>query len=264
MGVQRVTGDLRHPNSFKEAVTGVQCIFHLAAATAPQSLAESRAVNVEGTRQLAQQAAAQQTPPVFVYVSSLAAAGPHQDAVAETGACHPVSAYGRGKLEAEQALGDLARQMPITIVRPPCVFGPGDRNLLRLFKMVRRGWDFYSGSEFRYSFLHADDLVGGLLAAWQRGRRLRDPSDPRRQGLYYLADPQAVTFPELTRLLADALGRASVRHVRVPRWTGFVAAAMGDIVQRLTRRRVYFNIDKAREAYGGSWMCDASLRTGAA
>ncbi len=254
--VRRVTGDIGNIESLRDALAGVDCVYHLAAATSPQSLAASRAINVEGTRNLIQLANRQSTSPVFVYVSSLAAAGPHPEAVTETSACHPVSAYGRAKLEAEYVLSEFAAQVPITIVRPPCVFGPGDRNLLSLYRTVQRGWNFFARGDFRYSFLHVDDLIAGLLAAWQQGLRLRGASDPQRQGLYYVADPQAVTFPELAALIAASLGRHRVRQVRVPRPVGWTAAVVGETIRWVAGRRVYFNIDKAREAYGGSWMCD--------
>ncbi len=256
--VRRVTGDIRSPEMWHDALRGVECVYHLAAATSPRSLAASRDINVEGTRKLVQQASRQPAPPVLVYVSSLAAAGPHPEAVTETSACHPVSAYGRAKLEAEAVLNEFAAQLAITVVRPPCVFGPGDRNLLSLYKTVQRGWNFYTHGDYRYSFLHVDDLVAGLMAAGQRGSRLRGACDLQRQGLYYLSDPQAVTFPELATLIGTSLGRDRVRHVLVPRPIGWTAAAVGEIVRWVTGRRVYFNVDKAREAYGGSWMCDAT------
>jgi nucleoside-diphosphate-sugar epimerase len=256
--VRRVTGDIRRLETLRGVCQGVDCVFHLAAATSPRSLASARAINVDGTRNLAQLALQQNTPPVLIFVSSLAVAGPYPEPVTETSPCHPVSAYGRTKLEAEAALNDYARQAAITIVRPPCVFGPADRNLLSLFRAVRRGWNLCAASDYRYSFLHVDDLVAGLMAARERGLRLRGATDAQRQGVYYLADPQAVSFPELANLIAAMLGRTRVRHVCIPRVVGWTAAVWGETARRLAGRRVYFNIDKAREAYGGSWMCDAT------
>ncbi len=254
--LRRVTGDIRDPKVVTEALRDANVVFHLAASTAPRSMAEAHAINVQGTCNLAAAAASQPTPPVLLYVSSLAVAGPQPEAVTETDACHPVSLYGQTKRAAEAALGELAGELPMTIVRPPCVFGPGDRNLLSLYRSVCRGWNFYSDPEFRYSFSYVDDLVAALIVAAQRGERLLSESDPQRQGYYYVADPQAVTFPELATLVAQCISRDQVRQVRIPRPLGWTVATVGELWQWAARRRVYFNRDKAREAYGGSWICD--------
>jgi nucleoside-diphosphate-sugar epimerase len=219
-------------------------------------MAEARAINVEGTHTLATVAAAQTRPPVFVYVSSLAAAGPSSTMLSETAPCHPVSYYGRGKREAEQALEGFADRLRVTIVRPPCVFGRGDRNLLRLYRLVRHGWELHSHPRYQYSFLHVDDLAHGLIAAATHGQRLLPPPNDTRAGVYFLADPQPVTFPALSMLIAQCLNVPRVRHVRVPHAAAAIPALFGELMQAILRRRVYLNRDKVREAYAGSWSCD--------
>ncbi|MHB8974144.1 MAG: NAD-dependent epimerase/dehydratase family protein [Pirellulaceae bacterium] len=256
LGITRVTGDLRDAAAISRAMHDVETVFHLAAATAPRTLRESRAVNVEGTRTLARSAAEQTRPPVFVYVSSLAAAGSSATMLDESSPCHPVSCYGRAKWEAEQMLTRFADRLPVTIVRPPCVFGRGDRNLLQLCRMVRRGWEFHTNPSYRYSFLHVDDLVEGLIAASRVGSRLPPIANAERTGTYFLADPTPVTFPELSELIARCLRRDGVRHVRVPYAMAWMVAALGETAQFITRRKLYLNRDKVREAYAGSWMCD--------
>ena len=256
LDVERVTSDIRDGATISRAMRGVEWVFHLAAATAPRTLAESRAVNVEGTRTMATVAAGQSRPPVFVYVSSLAAAGPSHTMVCESSPCQPVSCYGRAKREAEQVLESFADRLSVTIVRPPCVFGRGDRNLLRLYKLIRRGWELHAHPGYQYSFLHVDDLVAGLIAAATIGRRLQPPPNEEHAGVYFLADPQPVTFPELSAMIARCLDCPRVRHVRVPHTVAWVAAALGEVMQVVTRRQVYVNRDKVREAYAGSWMCD--------
>jgi len=254
--VRRLHGDVRDAAAMERAVRKVDCIFHLAGATAPRSLVTARAVNVHGSWNIASAAARQTTPPKIIYVSSLAVAGPGAQAVTETSACHPVSIYGQTKLEAEEALAKWSLKLPVTIVRPPGVFGTGDRNLLRLFQSVLRGWNFHCGRTFRYSLLHVDDLVPALLAAETIGQRLRGEDDPERAGVYYVADAEAVSFPELASRIARCLECPEPRQVRVPPLVGWTGATCGEFVQWALGRRVYFNRDKAREAYGGSWICD--------
>ena len=196
--VECVIGDIRDMQAVDRAMRDVDWVFHLAAATAPRTLSESRAINVEGTRTVATVAAGQSRPPVLVHVSSLAAVGPGTTMQAESSPCRPVSYYGRAKREAEQVLGSFADRLNVTIIRPPCVFGRGDRNLLRLYQLIRRGWELHSHPDYQYSFLHVDDLVDGLIGAASHARRLQPAPNDERVGVYFLADPQPVTFPELS------------------------------------------------------------------
>ena len=173
--VEVVEGDIRDPTAMRTAVRGVDGIFHLAAATGAFSLKHYRSVNVEGVKSLADAVLALPNPPKLVHVSSLAAAGPSsEEGVTEQDACRPVSYYGRTKLEAENYLRGISPQIPITILRPPCVFGPGDRNLLLFFQSVKRGLNFCAISmKNRYSFLEVHDLIDGMLAAMRRGKPIR-------------------------------------------------------------------------------------------
>lgn len=256
--LEHVYADARDRNAVQKAIQGADRIFHLAAAVATRSLAESRSINVEGTTTIAEAAAKLETPPQLVYVSSLAAAGPGPAPAIESGECRPVSHYGRTKLEAEIALRSYADRLPITIVRPPCVFGDWDRNLLALYQTVRMGWDFIVSTDSQYSYLHVTDLVTGLLTAAERGQRLKAGEDRAHEGLYYMTDPQAVTFPQLADMIAKSMDRKNARHVRIPVPICWMIGAVGEAMLRGLGRKTFLNLDKIREGLGGSWVCDAS------
>jgi len=255
--------DIRDTEAITRVLSGVDQIFHCAAAVSTQSLAVSRSINVDATEAIAKAAASQPTPPVFVYLSSLAAAGPSDEAVNESDDCHPVSHYGRTKLEAESRLHGLAGELPITIIRPPCVIGPGDRNLLALYQTVRRGWNLVLSKTALYSYISVVDLVPGLLTASVRGRRLSRPDasgriDPQRVGTYYLTDPNPVTFVQLADMIAATIPIDRVRHVRVPEAIGWMIGGYGEILLRVLGQRVFLNLDKIREGVGGSWVCNGT------
>ena len=254
--ITNLVADVRDREAIAGAMKHVDRVFHLAAAVATKTLEQSHSVNVLGTENLAKAAAAETKVPVFVYVSSLAAAGPSNHAVTEVEPCKPVSHYGRTKLEAETKLSAIAASLPVTIVRPPCVFGPGDRNLLALYQTIVKGWNVVLSKDFRYSYLSVDDLVIGMLDAAESGKRVLGPEDAEKQGLYYLTDPQAVTFPELAELIAETLGGVKVRHLKIPKSVGWIAGAFGEAALRFAGRRAFLNFDKIREGLGGSWVCD--------
>lgn len=251
-----VVGDLSDRDKLRQAVDGVDGIFHLASAVSTRSAKQSREVNVTGTGLLAEVAAGQLTPPKLVYVSSLAAAGPSGEAPhRESDPSRPVSAYGKTKLAAEQSLAAFADRMPISIARPPGVFGPGDRNLLTLYKSIQSGWNAYAVSaNYEYSFVSVTDLVEGLLAISKSGQRI-PPGGELSAGTYYLADPQAMSFRELGDVIGQIVGARRVRHLRIPAGGCWALATFPEMWQRLSGAKTYFNYDKVREATAGSWVC---------
>jgi len=119
---------------------GCDTIFHVAGLVRARNYQEFEQTNRFGTETIAKVAAECSTPPVFVYVSSLAAAGHSQPERPrrETDPAEPISRYGKSKLAGENALLSLAERMPCTIVRPGIVFGEADKMNLELFQAVKK------------------------------------------------------------------------------------------------------------------------------
>jgi len=177
LGARLYVGDVTEPDSVSGAVAGQDMVYHLAGRTRASTLRQFCAVNASGARAVARACAARSTPPVVVGVSSLAVAGPSDPGRphTESAAPAPVSYYGRSKAAGERALAAIARQVPVTIVRPPIVFGGGDRAGFPLFASIAR-FRFQATptcSKPRFSMVHVADLVALLLAAGERGQRLQ-------------------------------------------------------------------------------------------
>ncbi len=241
-------------------------------------------MNIEGSRNLLTACAAEPNPPVVVLVSSLAAAGPSVDEQPRNEADEPapVSRYGRSKRAAEIAAHAFADHVPITIVRPPLVFGQGDVSVLALMRPIRRfGVHLVPGFvDRRLSVIHATDLATALIAAARDGRRLAREqasgfglqasgnqmhedgslkSEARSlfQGYYHVASDEQPTYAELGCRISLALGRGAL-VLRTPEWVAWAAAGISEVAARLRRRPHVFNWDKAREATAGSWTCSSS------
>jgi nucleoside-diphosphate-sugar epimerase len=217
-------------------------------------------VNGGGTRNVARACARQTTPPVLVFVSSLAAAGPAPNGHPRTerDPIEPVSNYGRSKRAGELAPADWSAELPLTIVRPPVVFGEGDMNTWLLFQPIaRHGVHAIPGlTQRKVSLIHADDLAEALWLAAGKGRRVA-ADDGGAEGFYFVAGDQDPRYDELGRLIGEALGRRRVFMVPTPDWMGRCAGACSDVVSRLRGRPAIFNLDKMREASAGSWICSA-------
>lgn len=256
---EQIVGDLGDPDSLRRALQGVDGVIHAAAMLKAPWRSNFASTNTIGTAHLAAACAARSTPPALIVVSSLAAAGPAPSGVArsETDPEQPISIYGRVKLDSERAASAYAAQVPITIVRPPMVFGEGDRSALALFRFTQRGWIPLPGhSSHRLSMIHATDLADLLIAALHRGERL-GVAVPGH-GLYYASADETPTLPELGGLIAAALQKPPPRGVVVPMAVLRLAAAFGELKGRITDTPQLMNLDKARELSSGPWLCSAA------
>src|SRR5581483_8675949 len=165
---EMAVGDLADRAALRNAVRGVDRVYHVAGLTKARREADYFTVNHLGTVHLLQ-ACLEVNPALrrFVLVSSQAAAGPVWAGrpVTEHDPPRPVSAYGWSKLRAEQAALACSPLLPITIVRPPVVYGPRDRDTLLVFRAARFGLVPRLGPLACLSIVHVDDLVRGTRCA---------------------------------------------------------------------------------------------------
>lgn len=158
ISVQEVEGSLEDSDSLHRLVSGVNAVVHCAGTVRGASAVHFNRVNVEGVERLVQVAAKQQSPPRFLLVSSLAARQPQ------------LSHYAASKLQGERILASAAGKMEWIVLRPPAVYGPGDRELLPLFQWMKRGIAPLLGpTAARFSLLYVDDLAEAVLRLLNSG-----------------------------------------------------------------------------------------------
>lgn len=187
-------------------LVGAEAVVHLAArahvpseVTGPDVEALYHRINAEGTRALARQAAAAGVGRFVLLSSCHAIAAESNEMLAADSTPRPVTAYGRSKVAAEEAV--RAESSPgWTILRPPLVYGPGNRaNFERLVRLVRSGLPLPLGLvENRRSFLHVRNLATAVRACLESGDTA---------GRTYLpSDGADISTPGLIRAIARAQG----------------------------------------------------------
>jgi len=249
LGALVAPGSLEDAASLGAALDGVELVYHLAGLTAAGSEREFHEVNEGGTRRLI--TAIRATIPSlrrFVHVSSIAAVGPtgYGGRLTEDTPCRPLTAYGRSKLAGEMVVR-RAPALPWTVVRPPVVYGPRDRELLRVFRITRRGFaPVFGMGRQELSLVYVTDLVEGIARAGLEPAALGQT--------YHLAHPDVVR----SRDLVSEIGRA-VRGGRAPLIVPVPAALAAPIVRVIGRaaaatgRRTVVSEDKLAEFLAPAW-----------
>ena len=260
----RVTGDLEPSTDWSLALDGVSVLVHCAARvhvmaeTAINPLDEFRRVNVQGTLNLARQAAAVGVRR-FVFVSSIGvngAATSHKPFASEDQA-QPHSPYAQSKYEAELGLQALATEtgMEVVIIRPPLVYGPcAPGNFGSLMRWLGRGIPLPLGAiHNQRSLVALDNLVDLIVTC------LTHPAAANQT--FLVSDGEDVSTTELLRRMGQALG-CPARLIPVPvSWLKLAAAMVGkqDVAQRLCGS-LQVDIEKTRRLLG--WTPPLSLDEG--
>ena len=248
-GVQFCQGDVTNPQSLPNALTDVDFVFHVAGLIKAQQPKDYFRVNYLGTINLLE-VCRHVAPGVrrVVVVSSLAAAGPSFPGhpLDEYSLCHPSTPYGKSKWQEEQAAIAFSDRIPITIVRPPTIYGPRDRETLAIFRLIELGIAPRLPVSGEISIVHASDLADGILLA---------ASHPEAVGrTFFIANDESPSFGDLLGTIGAVLGRRGVK-VSVPVWAIRAAGRAAETVRATTGLPVIFDRWKAEEIVGGCWAC---------
>jgi nucleoside-diphosphate-sugar epimerase len=231
-GVEWIEGSLENRDVLERLVTSSDAVIHVAGVINARDAAGFEAGNVTGTLSMLAAATAAGTRR-FVHVSSLAAREPK------------LSQYGASKARSEELVRGSG--LDWTIVRPPAVYGPGDKETLELFRMAKAGFILLP-PKGRLSLIHVDDLARLLLALAESPspkKEVLEPDDGRSGGW---------THREFASALARAVGRRAV-SLATPR----PLLRFGAVVDRFVRRdKAKLTPDRAAYFCHPDWVVSAS------
>ncbi|GAB6068709.1 NAD-dependent epimerase/dehydratase family protein [Methylothermus subterraneus] len=230
-------GSLADGKALASLLDGVDGLVHCAGLVRGLKASQFDAVNVAGTERLVRLARQSPTPPRLILISSLAARQPK------------LSPYALSKFRAEQSLARLGEGLSWLVLRPPAVYGPGDRELLPLLKTLARGVVPILGpADGRFSLLFVDDLARAvekaLVCPEVRGQVLE----------LHDGKPGGYGWDELPAI-AEAFRGGKVVRLPLPEWSLRAAAGLAALSAWVGRSPMLTQ-GKVNELRYPDWVCD--------
>lgn len=229
-------GALDDAASLRALAEGARAVIHVAGVVNAPDAAGFEAGNVEGTAAVLR-AARGAGVTRFIHVSSLAAREP------------ALSAYGASKAASEQLVRDSG--LDWTIVRPPAVYGPGDREMLALFRAAKWGVQLMPPPG-RFSLIHAEDLARLLIEL---------ATEPVARAMVLEPDDGTVngwTHADFAAALRTAVGRPSIAVALPPRLLRLGATLSSWAAPRGSAPRL--SHDRVRYFCHPDWVATAHAR----
>ena len=245
-----VYGDLSQPQSFTDYLKDIDYVFHPAGLVRASSLERFMQVNRGGTRNLMREVH-RQAPNLkrVVHISSQAAGGPAQTEtpVDEAVIPQPVSWYGQSKLASEEAALEFGNDLPITIIRPPAVYGPRDIDVLKFYKLVKAGVNLKLGFDSQYvSLVHVTDLVDCIIQSAE--------NDQARGEIFYACNPDYYKVDDVLGMISEIMHKSYI-DIAIPMPVARALALVLKHVCHVLKIQPPFSKDKLKEFSQKYWIC---------
>lgn len=262
--VEPVRGDLFAADALRRGVAGADVVVHVAGLTRARDQATLDRANVEGTVHLLD-AVRQSGSGVrrVLVTSSLEAMGPNRVRpdgtpvpATEADEPRPISMYGRSKARMEEAVRTRFPDLPVTVVRPPAVYGPREADIFEMIRGASRGLFpiVGDGRTPRLSLVHVRDLARGMVDLVE--------TPGVGGGTYFVGSERAYSWEEVRTAVETALGRRTLRLPVPTAFTG-MAGVLSESAGRLAGTLPPLTRDKA-EAARYAWTCSVEKAARAA
>jgi dihydroflavonol-4-reductase len=248
-----VYGDLFDADALREAVGGVDFVYHAAGVTKSKTKEGYYTGNTTGTANLLD-AVKKFNPTLkrFVHLSSQTVAGPSptKTPITEEVDPRPITTYGMSKLKAEEECRKVSSSFPITILRLPAVYGPRDKDVFEFFNTIGKGLQPMVGFREKYvSLLHVADVVRGLVMAAE---------SPVTAGQTYFISSKGVYGWREVGDVAKRVMEKAVLRVRIPEFGVYLVSAFAEFFALFSSKPALINFEKARDMVQDYWTCDSS------
>jgi UDP-glucose 4-epimerase len=232
-------GDISNPASLKDITQGIDIVYHLAAQMGKWGIPEEHfyAINVHGTKNLLEEAS-QSNVKQFIFCSTPGVQGKGNPQASETMPYNPPYLYEKSKCEAEKLVLEFYKNknLPVTIIRPDFVYGPGDVRRLPLYKSIRDRKFYIIGSgQFLLHPTYIDDVIQGFL---------RVTDNPATFGeIYNIAGPHLVTVEEFVKTISHLLN-VTLPRLKIPKVLAMTTARVLETFSKINGKEPFISRSK--------------------
>lgn len=248
--VEIVLGHCADKKSLDLAVAGVDCVIHAAGLVRAVDNDDLYITNVRGTRNLLESVIGI-NPDIkrFIYISSQAASGPASvEKKTENDISNPVSHYGLSKLLGEAEVFRFRDRLPVTVLRPPAIYGPRDKDVFVFFKYAEKSFFPIANEEKHFNISFVSDVVDGVIGAIE--------SDRTKGRTYNIGDDTVFSWQALAETLIKTLN-SQAKIVRIPEGVFYLSALFFEILSKLTKKPALISFDKLNEIKQKDWLFSA-------
>jgi len=227
-------------------------IFHCAGLTRAKSRAGYFQVNATACSNLYEQCRQRGSRiKGIVHLSSLAATGPSPQGslVDEITPCRPVTFYGQSKLAGEEIALQYSQSLPVTVIRPPVVYGPREENFFTFIKLIEKGWGLQIGRAGKeLSLIYVSDLVQAMLTA----------SHPIKQEgrSYFVTDGCVHSWEQVAKECARIMN-VRIKTLKIPEGMLTPVALFFEVLARVSSRPALFDRQRMIDIRQSSWSASA-------
>jgi nucleoside-diphosphate-sugar epimerase len=225
-------------------------IIHCAGVLKGRTREDFFSINAEGTKNLIEACLPyKEKIKRFVYISSLAASGPATmiNPRKETDTSNAISFYGQSKLAGEEEIKKFSLQIPITILRPTAVYGPGDRGIYTYFRLINSGiMPIVGNMDMEISVIFVEDLVRAVLFAMEKKEAEGET--------YFVSDETVYKLKEILEEIKKGLNKNTV-PLTIPDFLLFIIAFISEFVAGLFGKATFLNRQKYLEIQQKGWVC---------
>ena len=231
----------------------VDFLYHIAGVVKAKTVDGYFKGNVETTKNLLD-AVLEVAPKIkrVLIVSSLTASGPSKLDFPnnENTPTNPITTYGKSKAAQEELAKKYMDKLPITIIRPPAIYGDRDTEIYIVFKTYKQGLMTLVGfNRKELSIIYVKDLVNGIyLAATKEIAKVE---------IYFISSKEFYNWLQIGKVIKKAMGKGAL-NLRLPHFLVYIVASVAQFISMFSSKPATFNLEKARDFVQEAWTCDTT------
>lgn len=248
--IKYVDGDLFSNEALEACIKDMDYVFHVAGVVKAKTKEGFYHDNIDSTKNLLE-ITYKVNPGLkkFIFVSSLAACGPAKTdkPVDENTVPDPITTYGLSKLKAEEEVYKYKDKFPISIIRPPAVFGPRDTEIFIYFKTFSKGLNSVIGFDAKYlSLVYVEDLADAIVLSAENKN-----ADGQK---YFVCFDKAYNWDEIGSLTSKLLGKKALK-IRLPHSVLYSVGYLAELFSAFSSKPATLNLEKCKDITQLRWVC---------